>query len=107
MFTRVSDDEISSCTEVQEVTELFNDITATLAQMVRRLKAGEAGEAKEVARQMGEVRAAYKLALEERIRVAKLRKEDAGVVYDYALDLDAARDEVCRRLACLREAGDG
>lgn len=107
MITLISEDDISSSPEVMDVKELFDDATETLAVSLRRLKAGEFGDAKEVARQIGDVKAAYKLALEERIRVAKLRKEEAGVVYDYALDLDAARDEICRRLACLGGAGDG
>jgi hypothetical protein len=107
MITLISEDEISSSPEVMDVKEWFDDATETLGVSLRRLKAGEFGDAKEVAKAIGDVRAAYKLSLEERTRVAKLRREEAGIVYDYALDFDAARDEICRRLACLRDAGDG
>lgn len=107
MIRRISEHEISSSPEVLEVRELFDDIAAALAEALRRLKAGEFGEAREIAKQISDVRAAYKLALEERTRVAKLRKDEAGIVYDYALDFDAARDEICRRLARLRGAGGG
>ena len=107
MITLISEHEISSSPEVMEVRELFDEAKEALNAALRRFRAGELGEAREVARQIGEVRAAYKMALDERIRVAKLRKDEAGVVYDYALDFDAARDEICRRLACLRDAGDG
>lgn len=105
MIKLISDDEISSSPEVVEVGELFDDVVAVLKASLDRLRAGEFGDAREVARQIGDVRAAYKLSLEERIRVAKLRREEAGIVYDFALDLDAARDEIGRRVACLRDAG--
>lgn len=107
MITLISEDEISSSPSVVEVGELINEAKEALNAALRRFRAGELGEAREIAKQIGEVRSAYKTALEERIRVAKLRKDEAGVVYDYALDFDAARDEICRRLACLRDAGDG
>lgn len=105
MIKLISDDEISSSPEVVEVGELFDDVVAVLKASLDRLRAGEFGDAREVARQIGDVRAAYKLSLEERIRVARLRREEAGIVYDIALDLDAARDEIGRRVACLRGAG--
>ena len=107
MITSISEDEISSSREVMEVWKLYDEAAGTLRESLRRLKAEESLDAREVAKQLGEVRSIYKLALEERIRVAKLRKEEAGIVYDYALDFDAARDEICCRLACLRDAGDG
>ena len=43
----------------------------------------------------------------ERSRVDKLRKDIAGGVGGGCLDLDAARTEIGRRLACLRRAGGG
>jgi hypothetical protein len=107
MNIRVSGDEISSRSMVEETIELFEEMAEDLTTLRHRLRSGEFGEAKDVVRQVREVRSALHLVLEERAKVAKLSKDDAGVVYDYALDLDAARDEVCRRLACLRDAGDG
>ncbi|CAM3077200.1 permease [Paracoccus nototheniae] len=53
------------------------------------------------------VREAVQLLMAERIRVDKLRKDIAGDVGGGSLDLDAARDEVGRRLACLRRAAGG
>ena len=53
------------------------------------------------------VREAVGLLMVERNRVDKLRKDIAGGVGGGSLDLDAARDEVGRRLACLRRAGGG
>ncbi|MGL4280659.1 MAG: hypothetical protein ACRCS0_09845 [Albidovulum sp.] len=107
MFTRISREEIDASAEMLSVRELVNDIANELGETLRRLRAGDTGDAREMAKQIRDMRAAYQLAVEERARIAKLRKEDAGIVYDYALDFDAARDEICRRLACLRDAGDG
>ncbi|HQU69236.1 MAG TPA: hypothetical protein PLI43_13735 [Albidovulum sp.] len=107
MFTRISGEEIDSSAEVLAVRELMNDVAEELRGSLHRLRAGETGDAREMAKQIRDMRAAYQLAVEERARIARLRKDDAGIVYDYALDFDAARDEICRRLACLRDAGDG
>jgi hypothetical protein len=35
----------------------------------------------------------------------RINREQAGIVHGYAVDLDAARSEVGRRLACLKDAG--
>ena len=51
------------------------------------------------------VREAVGLLMVERNRVDKLRKDIAGGVGGGSPDLDAARDEIGRRLACLRRAG--
>ncbi len=49
---------------------------------------------------------AMQTAFGERATLEKLRKHNAGIVHDYALDFDAARDEIGRRMARLRDAGD-
>ncbi len=51
------------------------------------------------------VREAVQLLMAERNKVDKLRKDIAGGVGGGSLDLDAARNEIGRRLACLRRAG--
>lgn len=53
------------------------------------------------------VREAVHLLMVERNKVDKLRKDIAGGVGGGSLDLDAARDEIGRRLACLRRAAAG
>jgi hypothetical protein len=53
------------------------------------------------------VREAVQLLMAERNKVDKLRKDIAGGVGGGSLDLGAARDEIGRRLACLRRAGAG
>ena len=65
---------------------------------------GLAAEAVKVAK---DLRTGAALLIEERNRLDKLRKEAAGGVgvAGGALDLAAARDEIGRRLACLRKSG--
>ncbi|MFV0383695.1 permease [Paracoccus sp. (in: a-proteobacteria)] len=64
----------------------------------------DAGALKEAVRAARDVREAVHLMMTERNRVDKLRKDIAGGVGGGSLDLDAARDEIGRRLACLRRA---
>lgn len=52
------------------------------------------------------VRQAIHLLMEERQKLEKYRKNISGSG-DSGFDLDAARDEIGRRLACLRRAGEG
>ncbi len=47
----------------------------------------------------------HKLVVTERSRVADERRKQTGANGNYAIDFDAARDEIGRRLACLRDAG--
>ncbi len=74
---------------------------------MERLRKGELGDLKDGVRVMKDLRAALQIVFEERAKVAKL-KEDVGASGDErALDLDAARVEIGRRLARLRDAADG
>lgn len=86
---------------------LFRDMAEEMALALRRFREGDFSEAKGASAAAKDLRAAYHLVMDERTRVEKLRKQVAGVVHDYALDFDAARDEIGRRLARLREAGGG
>lgn len=58
--------------------------------------------------QVKELRDVLKLVITESHNVAKLRRDDTGGVEGSGVfDLEAARDEIGRRLACLRDAGGG
>ncbi|OYX44362.1 MAG: hypothetical protein B7Z02_06330 [Rhodobacterales bacterium 32-67-9] len=107
MTSRVSAEESTSATQVEEAEELYGDIAADIFSVMRKIKQGDFALVKDAGRHLKDLRVAYQIAMEERARVAKRSKEDAGVVYDYALDFDAARDEIRGRLARLRDAGDG
>ncbi len=78
-----------------------SDLNAALAAIRQgRFEAGKAGRV--AVRDLAEM---GRQVLEERKNVDKLRKQIAGAVGARGeLDLDQARDEIGRRLACLRDA---
>ena len=107
MTQAFSDREGAPVDLLAESEMLFRDMAEEMALALRRFREGDFSEAKGASAAAKDLRAAYHLVMDERTRVEKLRKQVAGVVHDYALDFDAARDEIGRRLARLREAGGG
>lgn len=97
---------------LEETEALYRDIAGELAAAMRGLRQGAredlaktgAAEVRAAAQAVKDLRAAFQMVMEERGRVEKLRKQVAGVGEGRALDLDAARAEIGRRLACLRDA---
>ena len=87
--------------------EMFREVAEELHRLRIGLRGGSTEDVKDTARLVRDLRAATQLVLEERNRVDKLRKEVAGDVGAGRLDLAAARDEIGRRLACLRRASGG
>jgi hypothetical protein len=106
MTSQVSDGEIKPADVLSVTMEFFREAAEALAGSLQNVKSGSYDEAKTVVTQVRDLKAAFQLVMEERTRVEKLRKDDKGIAYDFALDLDAARDEIGRRLACLRDAGE-
>ncbi|ALG90150.1 MAG: hypothetical protein SWN98_11920 [Pseudomonadota bacterium] len=78
---------------VQALNEIIEDVTA-----------GRSARAKELKGALSDLGRAAQTAFDERSRVAKRIRSEAGVAHDYALDFASARDEIGRRLACLRDA---
>lgn len=81
--------------------------THKMALTARESGVVDPAELKKAIQMARDVREAVHLLMQERNRVDKLRKDIAGGVGGGSLDLDAARDEIGRRLACLRRAGRG
>ena len=95
-------------TPVIDLSEgLFHSYADDLEQARKKVLAGEFDQVKDSARLARDLRDAAQLVLEERNKVDKLRKEVAGAAGAGSLDLAAARDEIGRRLACLRRAAGG
>lgn len=92
---------------LRQAEEQFSHIALELGEAARRAVEGEAGAAKTAAQAARELRDAFRIMVSERERVDKLRTQIAGVAGGRDLDFDAARDEICRRLARLRDAGSG
>lgn len=94
---------------LQASEDLYRDIALELANATQRLREGELGEIKAAVRAVKDLREAFQIVMDERTRVDKLRKQVAGAAGGGAGELDfaAARAEIGRRLARLRDAGGG
>ncbi|MCA8884728.1 MAG: hypothetical protein KDA50_13425 [Rhodobacteraceae bacterium] len=90
---------------LSEAQKQFHRATRALDQLVDQLDDGELGNASEAQRLLRDLKGALSLAISERERLEKQQRENAGIVNGYAIDFDAARHEIGRRLACLRAAG--
>ncbi|MDW4548498.1 hypothetical protein R5H32_03940 [Defluviimonas sp. D31] len=88
-----------------EADELFRGYASEIAAAIRRIERGEFDRLKDGIQAVKDLRSALRIVFEERARVAQFDEAEGGCVAGAALDLDAARDEICRRLARLREAG--
>jgi hypothetical protein len=91
---------------ISETEELYRIAASEMFAVIQEIRSGE-WDAKKAVAAARDLRAFLLLVLEERTKVARFSKHEAGVVYDYALDFDAARTEIGRRLARLRDAGGG
>lgn len=90
---------------LSEAMELYTLAAEILGGVIREARERKPGAAKELAGYTKEFRAALQTVLNERATVDKLRKQELGAVGAGTLDLATARDEIGRRLACLRDAG--
>ena len=92
---------------IAEAEELYQDYAVEVAAAIRKIRAGELGDLKQSVQAVKDLRAALVLTLEERAKVARLGKQHGSGGQDRTLDFDAARAEIGRRLACLRDATGG
>ncbi|MFM7335254.1 MAG: hypothetical protein ACKO2N_13915 [Tabrizicola sp.] len=99
--------DVTGPEDVLGVTErLYEDAVIELERTMKALKAGEFNEVKSAQDAIRALRATALAVLQERGKVDQLRKQIAGHVgAGGALDLESARAEIGRRLACLRHAG--
>lgn len=105
-FVAVGDgDGFLSAQEAIDVAgTIFREVAEELHKLRAGIRSGNTDDAEKTGKLVRDLRVAASLVLEERNRVDKLRKDIAGGVGAGQLDLDAARDEIGRRLACLRRA---
>ena len=92
---------------VTEAMGLLDQIVVEIHTAMDRLRKGDLGDLKDGVRVIRDLRAALQIVFEERAKVAKLKEDGGRGGGERALDLDAARVEIGRRLARLRDAGDG
>ena len=90
-----------------QVEELYRTTVQELFIAVNAIKAGRFDQSQVPGRVVRDLKDAAGWVMQERAQVDKLRKQIAGAAGTGRLDLDAARDEIGRRLACLRDARGG
>ena len=79
----------------------------TLARLINRIKDGNFQEAKATPEAVRGLHRALEVVVLGKRDVEKLCKQATGTVGATSLDFHAARDEIGRRLALLRDAGPG
>ncbi|MEE2945556.1 MAG: hypothetical protein VX444_10310 [Pseudomonadota bacterium] len=91
------------------VEEEFDAVRQTLAHLNQSLRgledevmAGDAASVREASKLLADIRTWSRLAIEMEARFEERRKQQAGIVDGYALDLIEARRTIGCRLARLR-----
>lgn len=84
--------------------ELYQETAQELIRAIKAIRDGEVDQIPNAKAAVKDLRAVFQTVMEERTRVEKLRKQVVGDVGAGTLDLSAARDEIGRRLALLRNA---
>jgi hypothetical protein len=87
-----------------ETERLFRETAEVLIKAVHKVRDGSYGDAKAATQAVKDLKTAFEMVMEERTRVEKLRRQVTGAVGSQALDFGAARDEIGKRLARLRDA---
>jgi hypothetical protein len=94
-----------TATELLKVAnEHYEDALEALQIVKLYLKEGTELSSAEIARTAADFRKATQTLFDERKRLEDQRRKEAGVVHDFGLDFDAARDEIGGRLDRLRAA---
>ncbi len=92
---------------IQGAWDLYTIATGVFAELLREVKAERKDNTRELGAYTKDIRDTLKLFLQERAAIDKLRKDYGGLGSgpgERSLDLDAARDEIGRRLSLLRDA---
>jgi hypothetical protein len=84
---------------------LLRDAAGDLSTAIQAMRDGRTDEAKAAIQAVKDLKTAFQMVMDERTRVEKLRRQVTGAVGAQALDIAAARDEIGKRLARLRDAG--
>lgn len=108
MNTEIRDVESASAEQLLAFSEdMFARAAEALAETVKRLDQAEKLAPKVAVNDASGFAAAFERVMLERDKIGKLRNQIAGTVGRRALDMDAARAEIGRRLACLRNGRPG
>ncbi len=93
-------------TSITTLEQQLADMRADLVELYQKIRAGEFDQVKNATRATTEIRQWLKIAIEAEATLEKRNKHDRGIVHDYAIDFDAARNEIGSRLDRLRRHRD-
>jgi hypothetical protein len=89
----------------EEANAMFHRAIGALGDLVRRLEAGEFEATSDADTAVRKIDKSLELVMKERQRLEERKRKDIGAgSAGIAIDFDAARDEIGRRLARLRAA---
>ena len=83
----------------------YAEISAALRDGLSALREGDDKQLTAFSQAVNAYWKAIQSSYEREVDLEKRNRERAGIARAYALDLDAARAEIGRRLACLKERG--
>ena len=83
----------------------YAEISAALRDGLSTLKDGDDKHLSTFSQAVNAYWKAIQSSYEREVDLEKRERERAGIARAYAVDLDAARAEIGRRLACLKERG--
>ena len=91
-------------TSIDSLERQLADMRGEIETLFTRIKAGDFTELKNATRTTAELRQWLRIAIEAEAQLARRKKYEKGIVHDYAIDFDAARDQIGCRLDRLRRA---
>lgn len=84
-----------------DAIERFERASDALNEMIKKIEAGDFSEIADAKKIVAALDTASDMSLKARLKLDERDKKRAGVAHDFAIDFDAARTEVGRRLACI------
>lgn len=104
----ITPDEVPTglTTSINLLEKQLADMRQELEALYDSIRAGAFGELKNATRATAEIRQWLKIAIEAEAQLEKRNKSAKGIVHHYAIDFDAAREQIGGRLDRLRRARD-
>lgn len=97
--------DMASTKIIEGAAGFLEEAAVELMAAINAAKEGDLDQAKAAVQAVKDYKTALDWILSERNRLERDRRKLCGVLGASELDLGAARDEIGRRLACLRDAG--
>ena len=95
-------------TSITSLERQLADMKQDLEALYLKIRAGDLDELRNATKATAEIRQWLKIAIEAEATLEKRNKQTTGIVHDYALDMDAARESIgCRLDRLRRTSGSG